>query len=541
VEFVNLGSGAEFADGTSEQNAPEVPAGGAGIKAVDSIDAVGVINSPASIESRHVAGSAEDIRSPDQIVSAGDIEPTDVRQPGDFGEVSARRLLAGPRKGRRLVRPEDSPRTSFSPPQRLLILDSWQRSGLPAGDFAPLVGLSKHTLYAWKKQFEELGPAGLMDQPRGARRGSRVPEVTKRTILLLKQSHPDWGCQRISDMLLRGPALPASAAAVARVLHEAGYQLEEVSTRPHPDKPRHFERAKPNQLWQTDLFTFMLKRQNRRVYLVAFMDDHSRFIVGYGLHASQSTALVLEVLRAAIGSYGPPEEVLTDNGSQYVTWRGKSAFSKELEKQGIKQIVAAPRRPQTLGKIERFWGTLWRECIEAAMFLDLADARARIGLFIDWYNFQRAHQGLDGLVPADRFFQAAPTVLAMLKERVAANALELARHGVPKKPFYVTGQVGGQSFAVHAAGERVILSRAGQPPREINLSDAPAEVADSMPHEPLPAAVCPHAAPQDGVAAADEPAVGPEQAGWPEGDAAVRAFDAALGTDRDAVEEGGDA
>lgn len=230
-----------------------------------------------------------------------------------FDAALPRRPMAGPRKGRRLVRREDSPRTPFNPEQRLLILDSWQRSGLPAGDFAPLVGVSKHTLYAWKKQFDLHGPAGLMEQPRGVRTGSRMPEVTKRSILLMKQSHPDWGCQRISDMLLRGPALPASASAVARVLHEAGYELEEVTTRPHPDKPRHFERARPNQLWQTDLFTFMLKRQNRRVYLVAFLDDHSRFLVGYGLHASQSTALVLEVLRAAIGSYGPPEEVLTDN------------------------------------------------------------------------------------------------------------------------------------------------------------------------------------------------------------------------------------
>src|SRR5205823_12867897 len=135
------------------------------------------------------------------------------------------------------------------------------------------------------------------------------------TILMLKAGHPEWGCQRISDLLLRGPALPGSSSTVARVLQEAGYQLEEVATRPHPDKVRHFERAKPNQLWQTDLFTFILKRQNRRVYLVAFMDDHSRFIVGYGLHASQSTALVLEVLRAALTSYGVPEEILTDNGT----------------------------------------------------------------------------------------------------------------------------------------------------------------------------------------------------------------------------------
>ena len=373
------------------------------------------------------------------------------------------------RPGRRLVKPEDVERPPLSGEQRLWILDTWKRSGLPAGDFAPLVGVSKHTLYSWKRQFTEHGPAGLMERKRGGRQGSRLPELTKRTILLLKEAHPEWGCERISAMLLRGPALPASDSAVARVLHEAGYQLEEVATRPHPDKVRHFERAKPNQLWQTDLFTFMLKRQNRRVYLVAFLDDHSRFVVSYGLHASQSTALVLEVLRAGIASYGVPEEILTDNGAQYVTWRGTSQFTKELQRQGIRQIVAAPRRPQTLGKIERFWGTLWRECVETAVFLDLCEAQTRIGHFIDYYNFQRTHSGIGGLVPADRFFGAAPDVLRTLKERVASNACELARQGVVKPPFYMTGQVGGQSFSVHAEGERVILRRAGGTRQEVEL------------------------------------------------------------------------
>src|SRR5262249_28316065 len=151
---------------------------------------------------------------------------------------------------------------------------------------------------------------------------------------------------------------------------------------PHEPPAHHFERARPNQLWQTDLFTFVLKRHNRRVYLVAFLDDHSRFITGYGLHASQSSALVLEVLRAALGAFGCPEEVLTDNGSQYVTWRGTSAFARECQKRGIKQVVARPRHPQTLGKIERFWGSLWRECLESAVFLDLEDARRRIGHYI---------------------------------------------------------------------------------------------------------------------------------------------------------------
>src|SRR5687767_12296304 len=103
------------------------------------------------------------------------------------------------------------------------------------------------------------------------------------------------------------------------------------------------------------------------------MDDHSRFLVSYGLHASQSSALVIETFRAGLDAYGCPQEVLTDNGSQYVTWRGTSAFARECQKRGIKQVVASPRHPQTLGKIERFWGTLWRECLESAVFLDLED------------------------------------------------------------------------------------------------------------------------------------------------------------------------
>ena len=55
-------------------------------------------------------------------------------------------------------------------------------------------------------------------------------------------------------------------------------------------------------------------------------------------------------------------------------------------------------------------------------------------------------------MPADRYFGAAPEVLRTLKERVASNALKLAREGLPKAPFYLTGNAGGRSFSVHAEG-----------------------------------------------------------------------------------------
>src|SRR6058998_1534781 len=167
-------------------------------------------------------------------------------------------ILTGRRKGgpfRRAVEVQPQPAVegvALSGEQRLLILDAWARSELTAGEFGKIAGISPHTLYAWRKRFEELGPAGLDEKRRGAPKGSRVPEATRRAILMLKEGHAEWGCERIHDMLMRSEGFAASAGAVARVLREAGYESEVQPTERHEDRPREFERAKPNQLWQSD-------------------------------------------------------------------------------------------------------------------------------------------------------------------------------------------------------------------------------------------------------------------------------------------------
>ena len=105
-----------------------------------------------------VGGGAEDRRSR----SAAE-PPTPAA-----GNDSLRPLLSGarPRPGSAMAR-LPSTETNFTPEQRLLILDTWRRSGLPAGDFAPLVGVSKHTLYAWKKQLRRRGPGRADGQAQG--------------------------------------------------------------------------------------------------------------------------------------------------------------------------------------------------------------------------------------------------------------------------------------------------------------------------------------------------------------------------------------
>ena len=114
---------------------------------------------PAAAEVSHTA--EECARLDDDSAAAG--------EPASLFAKPWQANLRARRRGQRLVKPESRP-APLTGRQRLLLLDTWRRSGLPAGDFAALVGMSRHTLYAWKKAFDRDGPAGLLEKRRGPRR-----------------------------------------------------------------------------------------------------------------------------------------------------------------------------------------------------------------------------------------------------------------------------------------------------------------------------------------------------------------------------------
>ena len=69
------------------------------------------------------------------------------------------------------------------------------------------------------------GPAGLEPARVGRPKGSRLPEPTRRAILLMKEAHPDWGIDRLHDMLRRTEGFQASATAISNLLKEEGMVL----------------------------------------------------------------------------------------------------------------------------------------------------------------------------------------------------------------------------------------------------------------------------------------------------------------------------
>jgi transposase InsO family protein len=348
--------------------------------------------------------------------------------------------------------------------------------GTRQADVAVAFGVSVAVIQKFLTLFDSGGMEALRLNQRGARSDTTSSRPRGRTapvaeVVAARAANPEWGTRRIRDVLARFEGLGVSETTVRRVLHEAGLLLPQTYEAPREKPPRRFERAEPNQMWQTDLFQFELRR-NHRVYVVAFMDDYSRYLVSWAMAHHQKSSLVIEALERGIAEYGEPHEVLTDQGRQYAAWRGETEFQQLLRRRGINHSKSRPQHPETLGKIERFWKTLWEEFLRKTVFADFEDCVKRVGLFVQHYNFQRPHQGIDGSVPADRFFRAAPHVRAAIEAQVQQNALRLAQEKPPQKPFYLVGRLGDQDLSIAAAGGalRVQVGDASQtiPMKEID-------------------------------------------------------------------------
>ena len=131
-----------------------------------------------------------------------------------------------------------------------------------------------------------------------------------------------------------------------------------------------------------------------------------------------TAASLLEVVQDAIDATGMTDipvqdrtKLLSDNGSGYVS----RAFGDYLRLVGIRHILSAPYHPQTNGKLERYHRTL-KEDVNQVPYDVPADLDAAVGTFVAYYNFQRYHQALHNVTPADVLHGRRGQILLHRKE-----------------------------------------------------------------------------------------------------------------------------
>jgi len=350
----------------------------------------------------------------------------------------------GTRRGRSLAYPVEF---------RLRIVKLFLEEGYSTRLLVEEFGISTHSVERWVKAYRLKGAEGLVPKCSvGGKR--RVPDEVRQQAVALKAEHPEYGPRRITDVLKRFFLMRTSTSTVHKTLDEQGLvKKKRIKAEKNPSKPRFFERARPNQLWQSDILTIRLGGHN--AYLIGFIDDYSRYITALGLYRSQTAEHVLETYRRGVADYGVPKEMLTDNGRQYTNWRGKTRFEQELEKDRVRHIRSRPHHPMTLGKIERFWKSILGEFLQRAQFDSFEQACERTALWVKYYNHKRPHQGIGGLCPADRFFELAHELRQTIEKGVKDNALELALRGRPVDPFYMVGRMGGKSVVIRAEKGKV--------------------------------------------------------------------------------------
>jgi RNA-directed DNA polymerase len=248
-------------------------------------------------------------------------------------------------------------------------------------------------------------------------------------IIELKQKHPSMGPAQLRAQLKRFKGWRLSNKAIARVLKQHGYQLVHTRGRPEGPEPTRFEAPRRNALWQAD-FT-QVRVGSDKLQVLVILDDFSRFVVGHSLGDSQSSEVATATLEAAIARHGKPEAVRTDRGAAFTANKDEGDFARYLEAELIDHVVGRAYNPKGGGKVESAIGTLKRELWEVFEFSDRDEAALRLSAFFEHYNHGRAHMGIDGLTPADRFFGRADKVLAAIDaiSRKRQGSLELLGQG----------------------------------------------------------------------------------------------------------------
>ncbi|MBW1994266.1 MAG: transposase [Deltaproteobacteria bacterium] len=209
-----------------------------------------------------------------------------------------------------------------------------------------------------------------------------------------------------------------------------GYKVPK--RKPAKDHCQRFEARRPLELAQMDVLEFFINKL--KVYMLLLLDDFSRFILGWRLLTDSSIDAVILLVQTAMDRYGKMQEILTDRGFVFYSWRGINRFEKFLQTQGIDHTHARAHHPQTLGKVEACNRRIKQELLDQQRFSTVNEAQGAIGNWVYNYNYKRTHQGIGGLVvPAERFHGQADDVLAALAKGIDLSSDNWYSFGVTER------------------------------------------------------------------------------------------------------------
>jgi len=212
---------------------------------------------------------------------------------------------------------------------------------------------------------------------------------------------PFYGSRRMTEWLATQSHV-VNRKRVSRLMELLG--IEAVYPKPKLSQPGEGHRIYPyllrnvtvepvNQVWSTDI-TYIRMAQGF-LYLVAVMDWFSRYVLSWSLSLTMEVDFCIEALQRALRR-GQPEIFNSDQGSQFTSEK----FTGVMAERQVAISMDGRGRCMDNIFVERLWRSLKYEEVYLKDYASVAEARAGIDRYFQFYNHQRLHQSLDYRTPA---------------------------------------------------------------------------------------------------------------------------------------------
>lgn len=290
-----------------------------------------------------------------------------------------------------------------------------ERTELSARRLLGWIGLGASKFHDWKRRY------GKVNEHNGKiPRDWWLEDWEKRAIVDYHDRHPLEGYRRLTFMMLDDDVVATSPASVYRVLKAAG-RLDRRSFSPSKKGTGFVQPLSAHEHWHVDVS--YINVEGTFYYLTSLLDGYSRAIVHWELRESMTERDVETIVQRGLERHpGAKPRIISDNGPQFIA----KDFKEFIRVAGITHVRTSPYYPQSNGKLERWHGSLKRECVRPAAPSSLEEARRRIDSYVNHYNSTRLHSALGYVAPMDKLAGLDPVIFAE-RDRKLEEAREARR------------------------------------------------------------------------------------------------------------------
>jgi transposase InsO family protein len=322
-----------------------------------------------------------------------------------------------------------------------LVITSVVLEGRSQADVAREYGVSKGWVSKLVARYRAEGDAAF--EPRSRRPnsspGALETEIVELILHLRQSLHGqgmDAGCDTIRWHLEHHHHLTVSTSTIHRYLRRAGLVTPAPAKKPRSSYIR-FQAEQPNECWQSD-FTHWRLADGTDIEVLAWIDDHSRFLLSLTAHRPVTGPVVVATFTDVVATHGIPASTLTDNGLVYTARfaggrGGRNGFETLLRDLGVTQKNSRPNHPTTCGKVERFHQTLKKWLTSQPRATTIPELQHHLDTFTELYNHRRPHRSLPN--------RATPATIYTARPKATPDPAEHTHHRVRVDRVDSTGKL----------------------------------------------------------------------------------------------------